>query len=558
MDQRSLLYISLLFVSFLIWQTWEVDQAEKNQESNVSSVSTPNSVDSSLKSEAPDLPNESIVSASTAQSSVPTSIASSLGKEISVKTDVFDIVLSSVGGDIISVKLLDFPVSLKEKDTPVTLLHNEPPRYFSQSGLLHDRINGEDFSHLAPSHYAVFRAESTSFELGEGSDSLEVRLVWDGLDGIKVSKVYTFTRGEYSINVDHIISNSSDSTWIGRQYRQLRHGPTIDSDGSILLYTFTGAAYHTDKYNKLAFEDMVDEPLSLTVPTDAWIAMVEHYFLSAWIPVPAGQPESLYTRVVNTGFGQEHIIGMKGEGISIAPGSSETLRSIFYAGPLDQFVLQDLAEGLELTVDYGIFTVFSKPIFWLMTQIHHFVGNWGWTIILLTLLLKLALYPLSAASYRSMAKMKAAAPKMQNLKERYAEDKQGLQKAMMDMYKKEKINPLGGCLPILVQIPIFIALYWVLLGSVELRQAPWIFWIEDLSIKDPFFVLPLLMGITMFIQQKLNPPPSDPMQAKLMMALPFVFTVFFAFFPSGLVLYWFVNNLLSILQQYKINRELKV
>lgn len=557
MDQRSLLYISLLFVGFLMWQTWQMDHAPQ-VEGTTEKVQTPATLKGEKASPQADVPT-AVTANSSVQNVVTPGVESSMarGEQIHIKTDVLDVLINTKGGDIETVHLPAYPVSIEHKDVPFTLLDSEPPAYIAQSGLVHDKIGGVDLSSRAPNHYAIYTADRNQYQLEAGKNDLTVILHWKSADGVKVTKRYIFERGSYAIKVSHIVENGSEQPWVGRQYSQLRHGPTVDSDGSRLLYTYTGAAYHTDKYNKLPFEDMETEPLAITVDQNGWVAVVQHYFLSAWIPGTSAEPQKLYSRVVNGNGAKEFIIGMSSSSVTVPVSQTRTLEETFYAGPESQQVLEGLAEGLELTVDYGVFTIFSKPIFWLMTKIHAVVGNWGWSIILLTMLIKLALYPLSKASYRSMAKMKAVAPKMQSLKERYADDKQGLQQAMMELYKTEKINPLGGCLPILVQIPIFIALYWVLLGSVELRQAPWILWIQDLSIMDPYFVLPVLMGITMFVQQKLNPPPPDPMQAKLMMALPFVFTVFFAFFPAGLVLYWFVNNLLSITQQYVVNKEIE-
>ena len=324
--------------------------------------------------------------------------------------------------------------------------------------------------------------------------------------------------------------------------------------GSQFLYTYTGGAIYTqeNKYEKISFEKMEENALSLEVK-GGWVAMLQHYFIGAWVP-PTEQTDHFYTNVLP---GQRYVLGAYTPSVNLAAGGSHIFSSGFVAGPKLQHELEAIAPGLELTVDYGWLTVVAKPIFWLLGKIHGVLGNWGWSIIVLTLIIKLLFYKLSETSYKSMANMRKMTPRIQALKDRYGDDKQRLNQAMMEMYKKEKINPLGGCLPIVVQIPVFIALYWVLLESVELRQAPWIFWIKDLSIKDPFYVLPLIMGISMFIQQKLNPAPPDPMQAKIMMSLPFVFTVFFAFFPSGLVLYWVTNNILSITQQWVITRKIE-
>lgn len=557
MDQRTLLYVSLLFISFLVWQAWQLDNAPQPITPAVEAGQTvpAGSVASIAAAQTgDDLPEANSASIAGEQ---PGQASSANGQLITVKTDVYDIVLNSVGGDILSVELPGYPVSLTQKDTPYVLLQKNHPRYMAQSGLIHDRVANQDLSSKAPNHYALYSSDSTSYVLEDGQDALNVVLSWTDGAGINVTKTFKFKRGQYFIDVEHTINNGSAEAWIGRQYRQIRHGPAIDSDGSKLLYTFTGGAYYTDKYNKVEFDDLREEPVNIEVPAGGWISVVQHYFISAWYTL-ADQPEKnlLYSKVVNTPNSEEYILGMRSDAATVAPGASETFNSQFYAGPKKQSELETLGKGLELTVDYGIFTIFSKPIFWMMTKIHSIVQNWGWSIILLTIMIKLAFYRLSASSYRSMAKMKAVGPKLQSVREKHGSDKQAQQAAMMELYKKEKINPLGGCLPIVVQIPVFIALYWVLLESVELRQAPWMLWIEDLSIKDPLYILPVIMGISMFVQQKLNPPPPDPMQAKLMMALPFVFTVFFAFFPAGLVLYWVVNNLLSISQQWYITKNL--
>lgn len=554
MDQRTLLYVSLLFMSFLIWQAWQLDHAPKPEPTAVETAQVDSTAPVSSSS-GEDLPEAS--SAGSQANVIPSANAVG-GQLITVKTDVYDIVLSTVGGDVVAVKLPQYPVSLEQKDQPFTLLSQNTPRYMAQSGLIHDKMGGLDQSSRAPNHYAVYSSEATAYTLQDGQDSLEIKLSWNDGNGIFVDKIFTFRRGEYVINVRHAVRNDSEQPWVGRQYRQLRHGPATDTDGSRFLYTFTGGGYYTDKFNKIEFEDMRTEPVNIDVPVGGWVSIVQHYFLSAWFtPNEQAAQDFLYSKVVSSTGNDEYILGMRSDAKSIAPGATDTFETRLYTGPKRQQELEKLTKGLELTIDYGIFTIFSKPIFWLLAKIHALVGNWGWAIILLTIMIKLAFYRLSAASYRSMAKMKTVAPKLQEVRDKYGSDKQAQQQAMMELYKKEKINPLGGCLPILIQIPVFIALYWVLLESVELRQAPWMLWIKDLSIKDPYFVLPLLMGITMFIQQKLNPPPPDPMQAKLMMALPFVFTVFFAFFPAGLVLYWFVNNLLSILQQWNITRNLE-
>ena len=339
-----------------------------------------------------------------------------------------------------------------------------------------------------------------------------------------------------------------------RDYDQLQRTELYDPTKSSFVHTYTGAVYYgpETKYKKESFDDIAKAPLDIVI-VDGWVAMIQHYFMAAWIP-PTQREETFYTKAID---GQRFIIGMYSPTVTIAPGGgTHTFSSRLFAGPKLQDTLAQVAPGLDLAVDYGWLTILAQPIYWLLSTIHDVVGNWGWAIIILTILIKGAFYKLSETSYKSMANMRKLTPRMQALKDRYGDDKERLNQAMMEMYKKEKINPLGGCLPILVQIPVFISLYWVLLESVELRHAPFILWLDNLTAPDPYYVLPLIMGVSMFIQQKLNPPPPDPIQAKVMMALPFVFTVFFAFFPSGLVLYWTVNQLLSITQQWYITRTI--
>lgn len=553
-NQRSLLYIALAFTGFLLYQAWVTDHAPVPPPQAEATDTVTKTEGAALATSGDDIPQAG--EGVTPPVEVPTKEKKDIAPTIKVVTDVLEVEISTQGGDIVSVKLPTYPVSLEKKDTPFQLLHREPSTYIAQSGLLHDKQAKLDHLKRAPNHYAIFAAAQSEYKLEEGAEELKVPLAWETPDGIFVGKVFTFKRGKFLVDLDYQIENKSSSPWVGRQYNQIRHS-AIDSGGSMLTArSFNGAAYYTDKYNKLAFSDMAEKPLKQEV-TGGWVSMMEHYFLSAWLPNDPLSKNRLTSKVLSGNGTEEYLISMRSSPITIQAGESGELSSRFYAGPKLQNDLEKLAPGLELTVDYGILTIISKPIFWLLSAIHSAIGNWGWSIILLTILIKAVFFKLSAASYRSMAKMKNAAPKLKSLKDRYGDDKQAYQKAMMDMYKKEKINPLGGCLPILIQIPVFISLYWVLLEAVELRQAPWMFWIKDLSIKDPFFVLPLMMGITMFAQQKLNPPQPDPMMQKMLTMMPIVFTVFFAFFPAGLVLYWFVNNLLSIGQQWVITKGIE-
>ena len=559
-DSRLFLYGALAIMLFLVWQTWELEKAP------------PSAPEQSLRQESasgegmPDTPAPRADDMPEARSAEP---AADLPKEIlpersnwiRVRTDVLDLQIDAVGGSVVQADLPHYPVSLETPDVPTRLLYISNEKYVVQSGLTHDTSGGLDLSHRAPSHHAPYQAERLQYDFSELAEPETVTLRWEGPDGIQVLKHFRFTPGHYLIEVTHEVRNRGEEEWIGRQYRQLRRSAGRAPDRTSLLFgnteaiSFIGAAYHdSETYHKLSFEDMDEEPFSENL-MDGWVAMLQHYFVSAWVP-PRGDVERYYTRVVRGGRYPEYLIGMHSPAQRVAPGASAQFTSQLYVGPKDQNKLEEIAEGLDLTVDYGILTILSKPLFWILDQLYWLTGNWGWSIVLLTVLIKLVFYKLSETSYRSMAKMRKFAPRVQQLRERYGKDRVKMNEAMMKMYREEKVNPLGGCWPILVQIPVFIALYWVLLESVELRQAPFVAWIHDLSVRDPYYVLPLLMGASMVVQTKLNPTPPDPFQAKMMMALPIVFTVFFLFFPAGLVLYWLVNNLLSIAQQWFIIRRM--
>ena len=544
-NQRPFLIIALVFILFMIWQAWQIDTAPPPEPTTATA-------------DAGDTPPADIPAAPEATpGTVPTASAPDAiaHKRIRVVTDVLDLEIDTRGGTIVRADLPTYPVSLDQPDTPVRILDEETTRYVAQSGLRHVKIDGQDALDLAPTHHTVYQAAADEYRLAAGENDLRVPLTWTGENGVTVTKVFTFKRGDFLIDVAHEVNNAGGQPWTAQQYRHLRQGPAGDADGSMFLYTFTGAAYYDDAFQKLQFEDMADEPLDADI-TGGWAAMLQHYFLSAWIPNQEAT-NHFYSMVIPQGDKTDYIIGLRSEPITVAPGETGAFHTEFYVGPKIQERLEEIAEGLDLTVDYGVFTIFAKPLFLLLEFIHDLIGNWGWAIIAVTVLIKLVFYKLSATSYRSMAKMRQVQPKLAALKERYGDDKQRMNKELFDLYKKEKINPLGGCLPILIQIPVFIAFYWMLLEAVELRQAPWIFWIQDLSTRDPYFILPILMGITMIIQHKLNPAPIDPVQQKVMMALPIVFTVFFAFFPAGLVLYWFFNSLLSIIQQWYIMQKME-
>jgi YidC/Oxa1 family membrane protein insertase len=532
--KRLILFVIFSFSTLLLWDSWQAKDSPNNTASNTGSTEI-TSVDSSIPA-----PSSEMVADTPAKAG---GFNLDSGETIKVSTDLYDVELSAVGGDIRRLILKKHLADDKEAGNFILMDDAANPMlYVAQSGLI-----GKDL----PNHKTVFTSESSSYNLGDENKTLSVKLSYSQ-NGITVDKVYTFTRGTYEIGLTHHIVNDSGEELSPSVYYQIVH----DSDsnqGSAFMPTFTGGAYYTDaeKFKKLSFADMADKNLSLN-SKDGWIGVIQHYFASAWIPT-LGTPDEFYTKQLADNM---YAIGVVNPIGKIANSSSVDVTAKLFSGPQNAKALEAAAPGLEYAVDYGWLTVIAKPLFWLLSKIHNFVGNWGIAIIFLTILLKAAFFKLSATSYRSMAHMREMAPRMQAMKEKFGDDKQKLQQAMMEMYRKEKINPLSGCLPILVQIPVFIALYWVLLGSVELRHAPFFGWITDLSAKDPYYVLPILMGASMIIQTFLNPAPADPIQAKVMKIMPVVFSIFFFFFPAGLVLYWLVNNILSIAQQWYINKTI--
>ena len=469
------------------------------------------------------------------------------GEKINVTTDVLDIVINTAGGTIEYVSLKKYPISKKDTDNKVVLLRKKEQDdfYLIQGGVL------SKTNKITPD--TVFSTDNKSYVLGN-NESISVPLYHVSEEGVSTTKIVTFYKGQYVADVTYKIENQSQETWAGRVYAEIVRTKQKERE-SRFIYTYTGAVVSTpeQRYEKISFDDIEDDDLKINA-VNGWVAMLQHYFLTAVIP---DKKEEVYTYYTRKGSDRGYIIGAATPTKEIIAGDRETLSHRVYFGPKDQKEIEKIAEGLSLTVDYGIFWFIAKPLYWLLDYINSFTNNWGWSIVLVTVILKLLFYKLSAAGYRSMANMRRVQPRLVAIKERYQDDRAQLNKAMMDIYKKEKINPLGGCFPILVQIPVFISLYWVLLESVELRQADFVLWINDLSVADPFFVLPLIMGITMFVQQKLNPAPMDPVQAKVMSVLPVVFTIFFAFFPAGLVLYWVANNILSIAQQWVITRNIE-
>ncbi|HNH36607.1 MAG TPA: membrane protein insertase YidC, partial [Rhodocyclaceae bacterium] len=464
---------------------------------------------------------------------------------VTVATDLFKAEISAQGGDLVRLELLRHKATGDATHNFVLFDGVSPHFYQAQTGL-----TGEG----NPNHRTIYTISGGAREMKEGEDKLELRLEAPAANGLKVAKVYTFHRGSYLIDVAHEVENQGSAPVAPYAYfRLVRDGKPAEQPGGMGVSTFTGPAVYTeaDKFKKVEFEEITKGKAKYPGRADnGWVAMVQHYFVAAWLPQDKTDREYLLNDLGGNLFGAAVRLQVP----AIAPGQKGGVSVPLYAGPQEQDKLAKIAPGLDLVVDYGWLTVIAAPLFWILQMIHKVVGNWGWSIIGLTILVKAAFFPLSAASYKSMAKMRVLTPKLMKLKETFADDRQRLNQEMMELYKREKVNPLGGCLPILVQIPVFIALYWVLLGTVEMRGTPWLGWITDLSVKDPYFVMPLVMGATMLIQTKLNPTPPDPIQAKIMWIMPIVFTGMFLFFPAGLVLYWTVNNLLSIAQQWQITR----
>ena len=555
--QRLILFAAFMLVSMSLWQSWQIQVNPHPVEINTSAqnsnntIPTPDVVNSQQKNDLPSVPTES----NGQTGSVLPTLAKQVdrGQRINVKTDVFDIEIDTIGADIRRLALLDYPVDVNTDPSPVVLMNDKSGLFFiSQTGLL----SSAKENNYAPDHNVHYKTEQLSYELGEQKE-LRVPLKWISEDGLfTLTKTYIFYPGNYEIKVEHELSNNSDIVWQGHLYRQLQR--TNIEQASMFLHTYTGAmiSKEVDGFEKVDFPDMIEENLNRS-NTGGWISMLQHHFLGAWIP-PQNSKETYYTRVSDRNSSDPHyIVGTITSAQTIAAQSSIKLEDSLYIGPKLQLQIKDLAPGLDNTVDYGFLSVIAHPIYWLLDKIQSVVNNWGWSIIFLTIIIKAIFYKLSETSYKSMAHMRKVTPKLKTIQEQHKDNPTEKNKAMMELYKKEKINPLGGCLPIVVQIPVFISLYWVLLESVEMRQADFMLWLNNLSAPDPYYVLPLIMGASMLVQQKLNPAPMDPVQAKVMMMLPIIFTVFFAFFPSGLVLYWVVNNLLSITQQWYITKKIE-
>ena len=562
---RFVLIVTFAMLVFMLQQAWQQDYGPKPEVAALA-----NTVAENTKADLPADASASAQSENSEQNTAAVPLASlSSANIITVKTDVLALEIDTQGGTIQNLDLLTYPtekastavnslramigLAAAEKNTaPVRLFDSNQEKLFvAQSGL----IAGSGFA-AAPNHHSVFKNEQNSYDLQAGQDSLTIPLTWTDNNGLTITKLFTFKRGSYQITLEQKVKNDSAKAWSGRQYSQLLKVPEESSGGGMLtggMRAYDGGVIYTEKnkYQKISFKDMADENLDVVSP-GGWTAMIQHYFASAWVP-PADQENHFYTKTLSDGH---YVIGTYSPTVTVNANSNAEFVAQLFAGPKIQPMMEKTAPGLELTVDYSFLTFIGKPIYWLLNQIHDAVGNWGVAIIGVTLCIKLLFFPLSQASYKSMAKMRKIQPRLKELQERFADDRPRFNTEMMGLYKKEKVNPLGGCLPILVQIPVFMCLYWVLSETVEFRQAPFMLWIQDLSTQDPFYILPVIMGITMKIQQGLNPAPIDPIQAKIMKMFPIVFTIFFLFFPAGLVLYWVVNNTLSIIQQSYITRQI--
>lgn len=546
-NQRLFAWGLFAFLAFLTWQAWMQDYAppaEAPADLPITEERASGTDDlGDLAVEPGDLP---AVDDAAAQAASPADGEAS-APVITVRTDVFLLRIDTRGGTISHAEMLDYPVEKDRPDDKVVLLDTST----ANLGLIRSWLRASEAPERAPGVEAVYTAEATDYSLGE-ADQLIVPLTWTGPDGIVVEKRFVFRRGQYAIGLEQVVHNESGTAWRGDPVTQLvrrlfeHERSMFDVDS----YSFDGPQIYTgEKAEKLKRDDLLEEGPMTVTSDDGWVAAIQHHFLSAIVPV--ADSRSVYQVKADEGRLVASVIGTPEV---VAPGESGQFNHILFVGPKLQDQLEEIHPKLDLSVDYGWLTLLSAPMFLLLSWIHDFVGNWGWAIIIVTVIIKLAFYKLTATSGRSMAKMRELQPRMKALQERYKDDRQALSQAMMDLYKREKVNPAAGCLPILIQMPFFLAFYWVLVESVEMRQAPFALWITDLSSRDPYFILPLIMGAAMLVQQKLNPAPADPVQARVMQIMPIMFTGFFAFFPSGLVLYWVTNTLLSIAQQWRINK----
>lgn len=533
MELRKLfLYLALGVVAFSLWTAWQQDNAQ--------TVAKQQALQKTVTTQTQDQTQPQNGVAQKPQAAHSVIAPAPANRVINIKTDVLSLAIDTLGGNILRADLIKYPATQKPNSAPIRILSDSADDlYVAQSGL-------QGIQNHKPLQYSVARK---TYQLASGQKQLAVNLNWKR-NGVTVTKTLAFTPGSYVVDVNYKVTNISGKNITGKVFNQIQRKKLKGSTGFFRLHTYNGASISSPEtpYEKLTYADMDKHDVARTVQ-GGWVAMQQRYFLSAWIPNQA-QAHSQYSHVSD----DIYTVGTTTP-INVAAGKTVSVNSKFYIGPEIKDSLAPLAKGLDHTIDFGWLWLLSIAVFWVMQHINNVIGNWGWSIILVTVLIKLVFYKFSETSYISMAKMRSLAPKMKMLRDRYAGNKQEMSKATMELYRKEKVNPLGGCLPMVIQIPVFIALYYVLLEAVQLRQAPFMFWIHDLSVHDPYYILPVLMGISMFFQQKLNPAPPDPMQAKVMMFLPVIFTGVFLSFPSGLVLYWLVNNVLSILQQWHILRK---
>lgn len=555
METKKIVLIIIFSTSLLfLWDAWIKERERLDNLAADLAVSTENASSQQSKNALP-APGDELISSQSDNTPLPETEGMPLvatprllatGEQIKVVTDMVVAEIDTVGGDLRRLELLQHPSS-ESKDIPYALLQSQASHIsVAQSGLIGDGL---------PNHKTEYKLDSGTrdYTLAADQDKVVVRLVAPEVNGVQVTKIYTFHRGSYVIDVQFEVQNLGEATIRPFAYFQILRDNVPPAGATMMIPTYLGAAIYTEneKFQKIQFSDLDKNKADYPKNADnGWIAMLEHYFVSAWLPQQKTPREFFAKRISDNLYSAGVIVPVS----AIEPGQTASVTMPLYEGPQEQDKLAELAPGLELTVDYGWLTVVAVPLFWLLSFYHEWVGNWGIAIILLTMTVKILFFPLSAAGYRSMARLRLVTPKLQRIQEQYKSDRQQMHQAMMELYKQEKINPMGGCLPILVQIPVFIALFWTLLAAVELRYAPLALWITDLSSPDPYYVLPVLMGISMFVQHRLNPKPTDPIQAKVMQIMPFMFSVFFFFFPAGLVLYSLVNNVLSIAQQWQITR----
>ncbi|MFD1710341.1 membrane protein insertase YidC [Ottowia sp. GY511] len=553
--RRTILWVIFAFSLVMLWDQWQVHNGKKptffpgSATTAASGASAPASAAQAPGSAPSAVPSaQTSATGATPPTGAPATAAAATPRErVEITSDVLKLTFDTEGGTLIKSEFLKFPEQ-DQQGAPFVLLDTSANRvYQAQTGL----IGGNFPTHKTPMTFTGDRA------LKDGANDLVLRFASADVGGVRLTKTYTLKRGSYVIDVRHEVVNDSGQPVNPQLYLQLvRDGNKAPGESSFYS-TFTGPAFYTDakKFQKVAFTDIEKGKADfVTQSPDGWVAMVQHYFASAWLPAPGKNHEN-FARKVGDNLYAAGLITPFG---AVAPGQTGTTHSRLFVGPQEEKMLEGIAPGLELVKDYGFFTILSKPLYWLLDKLHGFIGNWGWSIVALVVLLKIAFYWFNAKAYASMAKMKAINPKVMELRERYKDNPQQMQMEMMRIYREEKVNPMGGCLPIIIQIPVFIALYWVLLSSVEMRGAPWILWIKDLSVRDPYFILPIIMTLTTLLQTALNPAPPDPMQAKLMWFMPLIFSVMFFFFPAGLVVYWITNNVLTIAQQWIINTRMGV